>query len=159
MSLAPKYFAVQSKEELQTENHLSTFVVVGLVNTEIFRRFIKLGFFLFRNKQANVSNLTLCFLGTFFGALIPVKWYEIRSGCGLEFSGKQKPFSKNWSTIFQLKVLRLKTHHFHTKQPYRKSMLRLTEQGLQNGPIIKKRNFASNYFIFVKRLFQFKNFL
>ena len=44
MSLMPKYFVVQSKEELKTENHLSTFDVVGVVNTRIFRRFIKLDF-------------------------------------------------------------------------------------------------------------------
>ena len=39
MNLAPKYFVVQSKEELKTENRLSTFVVVVGVNTEIFYEF------------------------------------------------------------------------------------------------------------------------
>ena len=44
MNLVPKYFVVQSKEELKAENHLSTFDVVGVVNTRIFKRFIKLAF-------------------------------------------------------------------------------------------------------------------
>ena len=60
------------------------------------------------------------------------------------FSGKRKAFSKNWSTIFQLKALRLKTHDFHTKLPYQKPMLRQIEWLLQNGPITKKRCFSSN---------------
>ena len=55
MNLAPKYFVVQSKEELKTENRLSAFVAVGLVNTEIIMSFIK--------------QLTFCFLGHFFRRL------------------------------------------------------------------------------------------
>ena len=53
------------------------------------------------------------------------------------FSGKRKPLSKKWSTVFWLKALRLKTHHFHTKLPYQKAMLRQIEWWVQNGPIIK----------------------
>ena len=45
MNLAPKYFVVQSKEELKTENRLSAFVAVGLVNTEIIMSFIKRPFY------------------------------------------------------------------------------------------------------------------
>ena len=45
MSLALKYFIVQLKEELNIENHLSTFIVVGVVNTEIFMSFFKLPFY------------------------------------------------------------------------------------------------------------------
>ena len=30
-----------------------------------------------------------------------------------KLSGKQKIFSKNWSTVFKLKVLRVKMHNFH----------------------------------------------
>ena len=30
-----------------------------------------------------------------------------------KLSGKQNIFSKNWSTVFKLKVLRLKMHNFH----------------------------------------------
>ena len=37
--------------------------------------------------------------------------------------GKVKPFSKNWSNVFQLKVQILKTYHFRTKLPYQKPML------------------------------------
>ena len=43
MSLASNYVVVYLKEELKTENGLSTFVVVGVVNTEIFINFMKLG--------------------------------------------------------------------------------------------------------------------
>ena len=44
LSLAPKYFIVQSKEELKTENRLSIFAVVEVVNTEILMGFIELPF-------------------------------------------------------------------------------------------------------------------
>ena len=53
------------------------------------------------------------------------------------FSGKRKPFSKTWSTIFNLKALRLETHHFDKKLPYQKPMLRQIEWWIQNGPITK----------------------
>ena len=56
MSLPPKHFLVWSKKELNTENHLSTFVIVGVVYTEIFMSFIKLHF----------SKQTFCFWGIFF---------------------------------------------------------------------------------------------
>ena len=52
-------------------------------------------------------------------------------------SGKRKPFSKNWSLLFQLKALRLKMHHFHTKLPYQRPMLRQIELWVQNRPITK----------------------
>ena len=45
MSLTPKYFVVYSKEELKIENCIFRFVVVGIVNTEIFMSFIKLPFY------------------------------------------------------------------------------------------------------------------
>ena len=32
----------------------------------------------------------------------------------------RKPLSTSWSTVFQLKALRLTTHHFHTKLSYQK---------------------------------------
>ena len=48
---------------------------------------------------------------------------------------RRKSFSKNWSIVFQLKVLRLKRHYFHKKLPCQKPILRQTEWGVQNGPI------------------------
>ena len=51
------------------------------------------------------------------------------------FSGKRQPFSKNWSTVFYLKALRLKTHHFYTKLPYQKQKLRQIEWWVQHGPV------------------------
>ena len=56
-----------------------------------------------------------------------------------------------------MKALRLKMHHFHTKLPYQKPMLRPIEWWVQNGPTPK--SFASNYSIFFKILFQCKNLL
>ena len=37
---------------------------------------------------------------------------------------KRKPFSKNWNTAFQMKVLRLKMQRLHTKEPCQKTMLK-----------------------------------
>ena len=51
------------------------------------------------------------------------------------FSAKRQPFWKNWSTVFYLKALRLKTHHFHTKLSYQKPKLRQIEWWVQNGPV------------------------
>ena len=53
------------------------------------------------------------------------------------FYGKRKPLSRNWNNIFSLKALRLNTHHFHTKLPNQKPMLRLIEWWVQNEPIAK----------------------
>ena len=44
-----------------------------------------------------------------------------------KFSEKRKPFPKNWGTIFSLKVLQLKTQHFHTKVLRQKPMFRKIE--------------------------------
>ena len=47
------------------------------------------------------------------------------------YFGKRKRSSKNWCTVFKLKALKLKTHHFHTKMPYQKPMLRQKEWWVQ----------------------------
>ena len=52
-----------------------------------------------------------------------------------KFSEKRKPLTKNWSTIFWLKVLRFKTQHIHTKLTCPKPVLRQIELGVQNEPI------------------------
>ena len=49
--------------------------------------------------------------------------------------GKRKPFLKNWSTVFWLQPLRLKTYHFHSSVLCQKPMLRKIEWRLENGPI------------------------
>ena len=54
-----------------------------------------------------------------------------------QLSQKGKRFSKSWSIIFQLKALRLKMYHFHTKLPYQEPMLRQIAWWVQNGPIKK----------------------
>ena len=45
--------------------------------------------------------------------------------------------NENLFSIFQLKALRFKTHHFHTKLPYQNPTLRQIKWRLQNGPITK----------------------
>ena len=67
-----------------------------------------------------------------------------------KFYGKRKPFSKNWSAVFQLKPLRLKTHHFHTKLICQNPMLRQIEWRLQNGPITKSGVLSVNTLFFWK---------
>ena len=76
---------------------------------------------------------------------------------------KTKPFSKNWSIIFYLKVLRLQMHHFHTKLHRRKSMVKTNRMGSTKWTYQKERGFASTYFIFfsvqeplIKSLFDVK---
>ena len=70
-------FRSLTKRKVKTENLLSTFDVIGVVNTEIFMSFIKLPFY---KIQVNPNNLTFCFLGTLFWAPILVNQYEICSG-------------------------------------------------------------------------------
>ena len=48
-----------------------------------------------------------------------------------------KTFSERRSTVFWLIKNWLKTHHFHTKLPYQKPMLRQIAWWVQNGPITK----------------------
>ena len=53
------------------------------------------------------------------------------------FLGHENLFQKTASSVFQLKVLRLKTQHIHIKLPGQKLMLRQIEWGVPNGPITK----------------------
>ena len=69
---------------------------------------------------------------------------------------EKEPLSKNWSTVFYLEALRLKTHHFHTKPPYQKPMLGQIEWWLQNGPITK--NGVSPVIFFWKFCFSLRTF-
>ena len=55
------------------------------------------------------------------------------------FLRNANPFQKNSSTVFSLKVLRLKTQHFHTKVSCQKPILRTVERGVQDGLIKKNR--------------------
>ena len=55
-------------------------------------------------------------------------------------------FKINWSTAFQLKVLRPKTQHFHTKLPCPKPMSRQIEWGARKGPIRKNGVLPLFYF-------------
>ena len=50
---------------------------------------------------------------------------------------KKKPFSKNWNTILQLKIIRLKAHHSHSKLLCQEPMLTQIKWRLQNGPFTK----------------------
>ena len=86
------------KRRVKTDNCVSIFAVVVVVNTEIFISFIKLPF---RNKQFNFNNLTFCFLGTFSWAPILVNWYEICSRYDPDIISKLgPPASKTAKTYF-----------------------------------------------------------
>ena len=64
------------------------------------------------------------------------------------FLKKRKPFLKNWSTFFQLKVRRRKTSHLHTKLPCQKPILRQIEWRVQNGSITKSEVLTlTRYFV------------
>ena len=62
-------------------------------------------------------------------------------------------FQKKWSTVFQLKPLRLKTHQFYSKLLCQKPMLR------QNGPITKSGVLLVAAYFFLENFFQFQNLL
>ena len=53
------------------------------------------------------------------------------------FFKNEKLFTENWSTVFKLKVIRLKRQHFHTKLLCHKPVLRQIEWGVQDGSITK----------------------
>ena len=72
-----------------------------------------------------------------------------------DFLENENVFQKSWSTAFQLKVLRLKTHHLHTKLSYVKT----NRMGSTTCNYHEEEIFASNCFIFLKILFQFKSLL
>ena len=55
-----------------------------------------------------------------------------------------------------MNALRLKTHHFHTKLPYQKPMLRQIKWWLQNGPITKNGVFSVTSLFFWKLCFSLK---
>ena len=63
-----------------------------------------------------------------------------------KFSEKQKPFSKNWSTV-NVKVLTFKTQHFHTKLSRQKPILR--QMGVQNARITKSGTLPVTIFFFL----------
>ena len=70
---------------------------------------------------------------------------------------QKKSFSKNWSIVFYLKALRLKTHHFHTKTTISEANVKTNRIVSTKWTYHRDRSFASNYFMFLKILFQFKN--
>ena len=75
-----------------------------------------------------------------------------------KFSGKRKPSSKNWSTVFQLKPLRLKTS-FPFKTALSETNVKTNRMATTKWTYHKEWSFASNYFIFLENFFQFQNLL
>ena len=63
---------------------------------------------------------------------------------------KTKTFFKNWNTVFWLKLLRLKTHYFHSELLCQKPVLRQIEWRLQNRPIRKSGAFPVTTLFFRK---------
>ena len=87
------------------------------------------------------AKLELIFLLTFKNAFSQSFHFKVNrkiiGSSKKRYQSERKPFSKNWSTVFQLKPPRLKTHHFHSKLLCQNPMLRQIEQQLQNEPITK----------------------
>ena len=54
-----------------------------------------------------------------------------------QFSAKIKLILKNWSIVFQFRVLQKKVHYFRVKLPCQRPVLRQIEWGVQNTPITK----------------------
>ena len=77
------------------------------------------------------------------------------------FNFEKKFLEKNWSIVFQLKPLRLKTHHFHSTLLCQNPVLSEDKQNgdYQKWTYHKEWSFSSNYFIFLDKLFQFQNLL
>ena len=69
---------------------------------------------------------------------------------------KTKIFFKKLEYRFELKTLRLKTHHFHTKLPHQKPMIRQIEWWLQNGPIKKNGDLPVTSLFFWKFCFSLR---
>ena len=69
----------------------------------------------------------------------------------------RKPSSKNWSTVFLLKVLGLKMQHFRAKLPCQKPMLRQIKWGVQDGPITKNKVLAVTTSVFRNFCFSLRN--
>ena len=55
----------------------------------------------------------------------------------INFLDNENLFQKTGVSLFWLKVLRLKLHHFHTKLPCQELTLTQIEWGVQNAPITK----------------------
>ena len=77
----------------------------------------------------------------------------------MKISGKWKRFSENWSIVLLLKVPTLKTHSFHIKPYMSEANAKIYRMMITKWTYHRKRNFASNYYIFLKILLQFKNLL
>ena len=73
-----------------------------------------------------------------------------------KLSEKRKPFSKNWSTVYLLKALRLKTQQFYTKLLCQKAMLMQIEWGVQNEPITKNEDLPVTTLFFRKFCFSLR---
>ena len=73
-----------------------------------------------------------------------------------DFLENENLFKKNWSTVFYLKALKLKTHNFYIKPPYQRPMLRQLEWWLQNGPITKNGVLPVTTFFFWKFCFSLR---
>ena len=70
---------------------------------------------------------------------------------------KNKNLFKSWSTVFLLKVLWLKTQHFHAKPLRQKTMLTQIEWGVQDGTITKKGMLPVTTLVFRKFYFSLTN--
>ena len=76
-----------------------------------------------------------CFYVTITGNFKRFQYFKLET----IFLKNENFFSENWSTLFYLKALKLKTHNFHTKLTCQDLKLRQMEWGVQSRPILSPR--------------------
>ena len=72
---------------------------------------------------------------------------------------KWKPFWKNWSTDFLVEGTKMENASIPYKTAISEANAKTNRMASTKWNYQKERSFASNYFIFSKILFQFKNLL
>ena len=80
--------------------------------------FLKNGTIGFQNKP--LLERSACFYVTITGNFERFRYFQFKT----DFLENENFFQKTGVLFFQFKKLRLKTHHFHTKLPYQKPILR-----------------------------------
>ena len=93
-----------------------------------------------------------CFYMTIRGNFERFQYFNFET----DFLGNENLIQKNWSTVFQLKALRLKAHHCHTKLLHQKPMLRQIEWWVQYGPITKNKVLSATTLFFWKLCFSLR---
>ena len=80
-----------------------------------------------------------------------IKYFETN------FLKKENLFSKTWSTVFSVKSVKIENRTFLYNTALSEANVKTNGMGSSKRTYHKELNFASNYLIFLKILFQFQN--